>query len=90
MVPARNRADLKPTQQPDKTKAKSQKQPAAKPVDEASSVNKNAATDKSGKQMGLKRGQKSKLKKIKEKYINQDDDERELRMKLLQVRLLRV
>ena len=32
----------------------------------------------------LKRGQKSKLKKIKEKYKDQDDEERELRMKLLQ------
>lgn len=33
-----------------------------------------------------KRGQKSKLKKIKEKYKDQDDEERELRMKILQVR----
>jgi len=32
----------------------------------------------------LKRGQKSKLKKIKEKYKDQDDDERQLRMKILQ------
>lgn len=34
-----------------------------------------------------KRGQKSKLKKIKNKYIDQDESERLLRMKLLQVGL---
>lgn len=33
-----------------------------------------------------KRGQKGKLKKIKEKYANQDEEERQLRMQLLQVR----
>lgn len=33
----------------------------------------------------LKRGQRGKLKKIKEKYKDQDDDEREMRIKLLQV-----
>ncbi|KAL3319074.1 hypothetical protein Ciccas_002271 [Cichlidogyrus casuarinus] len=32
----------------------------------------------------LKRGQKAKLKKIKQKYRNQDEEERELRMQLLQ------
>lgn len=32
-----------------------------------------------------KRGQKGKMKKIKEKYKDQDDDERDLKMKLLQV-----
>ena len=34
----------------------------------------------------LKRGQRSKMKKIKEKYRDQDDEERSLRMQLLQVR----
>lgn len=33
----------------------------------------------------LKRGHRGKLKKIKEKYKDQDDDEKELRIKLLQV-----
>lgn len=32
-----------------------------------------------------KRGQKSKLKKIKEKYKDQDEEERKLRMEILQV-----
>lgn len=33
----------------------------------------------------LKRGQRGKLKKIKEKYKDQDDDERDMRIKLLHV-----
>lgn len=33
----------------------------------------------------VKRGQKSKIKKIKEKYKDQDEDERQLRMSILQV-----
>jgi len=33
----------------------------------------------------LKRGQRGKLKRIKEKYKDQDEDEREMRIKLLQV-----
>ena len=33
----------------------------------------------------IKRGQKGKMKKIKEKYKDQDDEERQLRMQLLQV-----
>ena len=32
-----------------------------------------------------KRGQKSKIKKIKEKYKDQDEDERQLKMEILQV-----
>ena len=39
-------------------------------------------------QQHLKRGQKGKLKKIKEKYKYQDEDERKLRMEILQVLLL--
>lgn len=35
----------------------------------------------------IKRGQKSKLKKIKEKYKYQDEEERKLRMEILQVSL---
>lgn len=33
----------------------------------------------------MKRGQRGKLKRIKEKYKDQDEDEREMRIKLLQV-----
>lgn len=35
---------------------------------------------------GVKRGQKGKLKKVREKYRDQDDEERNLRMQILQVR----
>lgn len=34
---------------------------------------------------GLKRGQRSKIKKLKEKYGDQDEEERQLRMQILQV-----
>ncbi|XP_059815277.1 ribosome quality control complex subunit NEMF-like isoform X2 [Hypanus sabinus] len=40
-------------------------------------------TKKSSSQQPLKRGQKAKLKKIKEKYKDQDEEDRELMMKLL-------
>jgi hypothetical protein len=36
-------------------------------------------------QQHLKRGQRGKLKKIKEKYKYQDEEERKLRMEILQV-----
>jgi hypothetical protein len=39
-------------------------------------------------QQHLKRGQKGKLKKIKEKYKYQDEEERKLRMEVLQVLFL--
>lgn len=48
---------------------------------------KSVTQEKPGQQ--LKRGQKSKLKKIKEKYKDQDEDERQLRMQILQVRNLK-
>ncbi len=35
--------------------------------------------------VSVKRGQKSKIKRIKDKYKDQDDEERQLRMQLLQV-----
>ncbi|CAL8078375.1 unnamed protein product [Calicophoron daubneyi] len=63
-------------QQPDKGGAKSH--PSAdhpQPSKSAQSIH-NAGP--------LKRGQKSKLKKIKQKYGEQDDEEREIRMKILQ------
>lgn len=39
-------------------------------------------------QQHLKRGQRGKLKKMKEKYKYQDEEERKLRMEILQVLLL--
>jgi hypothetical protein len=39
-------------------------------------------------QQHLKRGQRGKLKKIKEKYKYQDEEEKKLRMEILQVLLL--
>lgn len=39
-------------------------------------------------QQQIKRGQKSKMRKIKEKYKDQDDEERELRMTILQVQFI--
>lgn len=36
-------------------------------------------------QQRLKRGQKSKLKKIKEKYKDQDEEEKKIRMEFIQV-----
>ena len=41
--------------------------------------------DVNNQQPSSKRGQKGKIKKIKEKYKDQDDDEKKLRMELLQV-----
>jgi len=43
--------------------------------------------DVNNEQPASKRGQKGKMKKIKEKYKDQDDDERQLRMELLQVNI---
>ncbi|CAL1267643.1 unnamed protein product [Larinioides sclopetarius] len=48
-------------------------------IEEKSNQN-NAAKEK---QTALKRGQRGKMKKIKEKYKYQDEEERELRMKIL-------
>ncbi|KAJ3648826.1 hypothetical protein Zmor_020598 [Zophobas morio] len=45
---------------------------------------KNMPKEDSSKQPTTKRGQRSKLKKIKEKYKDQDEEERKLRMEILQ------
>lgn len=50
-------------------------------VDEVSNVNLDEDNQTTA---SVKRGQKSKLKKIKEKYKDQDDEERKLRMDILQ------
>jgi hypothetical protein len=49
--------------------------------------NDKGQTEQSSKQQQqhLKRGQRGKLKKIKEKYKYQDEEERKLRMEILQV-----
>ncbi|GJM95425.1 hypothetical protein PR202_ga12160 [Eleusine coracana subsp. coracana] len=71
------------SQQPkSKTSTKAGSPGATEPVNpqrEKSKGNTNAAKSK------VSRGQKSKLKKIKEKYAEQDDEEREIRMALLAV-----
>lgn len=41
--------------------------------------------EKSQQSGGLKRGQKGRLKKMKEKYKDQDEDDRRLLMEILQV-----
>lgn len=46
---------------------------------------KNDGDSKKGDQPVLKRGQKGKLKKMKEKYKNQDEEDRRLSMLVLQV-----
>jgi len=46
---------------------------------------KNENDNKKGEQPALKRGQKGKLKKIKEKYKDQDEEDRRLSMLVLQV-----
>ncbi|XP_018400940.1 PREDICTED: nuclear export mediator factor NEMF homolog isoform X1 [Cyphomyrmex costatus] len=46
--------------------------------------NKNENDNKKGEQPALKRGQKGKLKKIKEKYKDQDEEDRRLSMLVLQ------
>lgn len=48
------------------------------------SINQEMDSEKN-QQSTSKRGQKGKMKKIKEKYKNQDEDERQLKMDLLKV-----
>ncbi|KAJ8341664.1 hypothetical protein SKAU_G00339550 [Synaphobranchus kaupii] len=49
----------------------------------AANQDKKNATKGGDSQQPLKRGQKNKMKKIKDKYKDQDEEDRELRMKLL-------
>ncbi|KAJ8394234.1 hypothetical protein AAFF_G00048170 [Aldrovandia affinis] len=80
---AKQRRDMKkkkkqqdgPDEQED-TEAKGEEPPAA-------NQDKKTATKGGDSQQPLKRGQKNKMKKIKDKYKDQDEEDRELRMKLL-------
>ena len=64
-------------------KAKEDLNASAKKIGEP--VAKETHQEGNNQQQNSKRGQKGKMKKIKEKYKDQDDDERQLRMDLLQV-----
>ncbi|XP_018648380.1 hypothetical protein Smp_052790 [Schistosoma mansoni] len=76
-----------------KVKTKSQKVDKLKPAKKTANLNRETIEAKekvnepllpSAGQPILKRGQKAKIKKIKQKYKEQDDEERNLRMKILQ------
>lgn len=83
-VPTVNRAVRQKQGAKKKEEARDDQQPASKLVEDGKSQVAAAGSDRSA----AKRGQKGKLKKIKEKYKDQDDDERQLKMELLQVLLL--
>ncbi|XP_014218466.1 nuclear export mediator factor NEMF homolog [Copidosoma floridanum] len=68
---------LKNLQNKDSAKIKTQKAPSKKEQNDSEVQNKN-------NQSALKRGQRGKLKKIKEKYKDQDEDDRKLLMTVLQ------
>lgn len=57
------------------------------PKEPAEKIEKNESDNKKGEQPALKRGQKGKLKKMKEKYKDQDEEDRRLSMLVLQVLL---
>jgi hypothetical protein len=75
--------------QPKLSKKQKQKQKSKQsPVDEAAATTKKEepeveAGGKTGAQTQMKRRQKGKLKKIKEKYGDQDEEERKMRMDIL-------
>lgn len=78
-----------------KVRTRGQKVEKSKPTKKTTNLNKetievnkrlNESLLPSTGQPVLKRGQKAKLKKIKQKYNEQDDEERNLRMKILQVK----
>jgi len=55
------------------------------PTERIEKSDKNENDNKKGEQPALKRGQKGKLKKMKEKYKDQDEEDRRLSMLVLQV-----
>lgn len=70
-----------------KVKKGNQKKNSGKKVEikEVKEEEPNKASNKPG---GLKRGQKGKLKKMKEKYKDQDEEDKKLFMMVLQVRMI--
>lgn len=73
---------LKPTQNKGRSRGASESSYKDKNIKQQKSNNTEQLKQQ---QSQTKRGQKSKLKKIKEKYKDQDDEERQLRMEILQV-----
>ncbi|CAH8564142.1 unnamed protein product [Dicrocoelium dendriticum] len=69
------------TTKPSKPAPRTAQPPHTQPVPEAPKVDPGPPDSI---QSPLKRGQKSKVKKIKKKYSEQDEDERQMRMRLLQ------
>ncbi|EZA61993.1 hypothetical protein DMN91_003773 [Ooceraea biroi] len=61
-----------------------QKGPPKEPNEKIEKTEKSESDNKKGEQPVLKRGQKGKLKKMKEKYKNQDEEDRQLSMLVLQ------
>ncbi|XP_022913769.2 ribosome quality control complex subunit NEMF homolog [Onthophagus taurus] len=61
-----------------------ERKPSESKMSRQSSHDSKESIKQDKKQLQPKRGQKSKLKKIKEKYKDQDDEERSLRMNILQ------
>ncbi|KAK6182203.1 hypothetical protein SNE40_009935 [Patella caerulea] len=76
------------SQQPDTqqldTKQQNTKQPDTKQPNTKEEKQNQEEIQKGPQQMPFKRGQKAKLRKIKEKYGDQDEEERQLRMGILQ------
>lgn len=66
------------------TKAKQKTHPKES-TEKIEKNDKNESDNKKGEQPALKRGQKGKLKKMKEKYKDQDEEDRRLSMLVLQV-----
>lgn len=81
-ISAKQRRDMKKKQKPesDEHHEEAEKQ---REDDRDSSATSQSAKTAGATQQVLKRGQKNKLKKIKDKYKDQDEEDRELMMKLL-------
>lgn len=68
-----------------RTKQKTHSKESTEKVEKIENNDKNENDNKKGEQPVLKRGQKGKLKKMKEKYKDQDEEDRRLSMLVLQV-----
>ncbi|XP_062863885.1 ribosome quality control complex subunit NEMF-like [Trichomycterus rosablanca] len=80
-ISAKQRREMKKRQRLDSNEQQEEPEPK-KEENQASSVT-NQSSKNAGSTQPLKRGQKNKLKKIKDKYKDQDEEDRELMMKLL-------